>query len=93
MRKFCVTISALKLCQRWGFRKTRACLLGEAGMGCEMQDRLSNSLSVIISWIMTLNNGCSAHASSPIVANSCTEMITLGLDCDGKLGKLQSETV
>ena len=30
-----------------------------------------NSLSVIISWIMTSNKGCSVHASSPIVANSC----------------------
>ena len=40
MRKFCVPISTLKLCQRWGFRKTRACWLGAPGMGCEMQDRL-----------------------------------------------------
>ena len=47
-----------------GLRKTRACLLGVVGMGCEMQDRLWNSLSVIISWIMTLNKGCSVHASS-----------------------------
>ena len=40
MRKFCVTISTLKLCQKWVYRKTRACLLGVAGMGCETQDRL-----------------------------------------------------
>ena len=51
-------------------RKTRACLLGVAGMGCEVQDRLLNSPSVTISWIMTSNKGCSVHASSPIVANS-----------------------
>ena len=44
-----------------------------------------NSLSVIISWIMTSNKGCSVHASSPIVANSCftscTGMITSGMQC------------
>ena len=34
-----------------------------------MQDRLLNSLSVIISWIMTSNKRCSVHASSPIVAH------------------------
>ena len=34
-------------------------------------DRLSSSRSVIISWITTLNRGCSVHASSPIAANSC----------------------
>ena len=32
-------------------------------MGCETQDRLLNSLSVIISWIITSNKGCSVHAS------------------------------
>ena len=31
MRKFCVMISTLKLCQRWGFRKTRACLRARRG--------------------------------------------------------------
>ena len=46
MRKVCVTISTLKLCQKWGYRKTRACLLGVAGVGCEIQDRLLNSQSV-----------------------------------------------
>ena len=80
-----VTISTLKLCQRWVCWKTRACLLGVAGMGCETQDRLLNLLSVIISWIMISNKGCSVLASSPIVANSCftlcTAMITLGSEC------------
>ena len=56
-RKFCVTISTLRQCQRWGFGKTRACWLGAAGMGCVTRDRLSNSLSVIISWIMTFKQG------------------------------------
>ena len=94
MRKFCVTISTLKLCQRWGFRKTRACLLGVAGMGCEMQDRLLNSPSVIISSIMTSNQGCSVHASSPIVANSCfvhgDDYVGLGVrgDLEGYKAKL-----
>ena len=89
MRKFCVSISTLKLCQRWSYQKTRACLLGVAGMGCEMQDRLLNSLSVIISWIMTSNKGCSVHASSPIVANSCFTSCTgknhVGLGVRGDL--------
>ena len=61
------------------------CLLGAAGMGCETRDRLSNSLSVIISWIKTSNKRCSVHASSPIVVSSCftscTGMITSGLEC------------
>ena len=63
------------------------CLLARRGW-YGMRDarhRLSNSLSVIISWIMTSHKGCSVHASSPIVVNSCftscTVMITSGLEC------------
>ena len=94
-----MTISPLKLCQRWGFWKTRACLLGVAGLGCEMQDRLLNSPSVIVSWIMTSNKGCSVHASSPIVANSCfvhgDDYVGLGVrgDLEGCKAKLSERFI
>ena len=36
-----MTISTSRLCQRWSFRKTRACWLGSTGMGCETRGQAS----------------------------------------------------